>query len=163
MMKTLLAILLQMVFYTSMYGQEENSQIYNPNADASAEIKIAASQAKAEGKHVLLQIGGNWCSWCIRFHKFIHEDIQTDSLLKADYIFQLVNYSKENKNPDVLAQLGYPQRFGFPVLIVLDGNGNRLHTQNSAYLEKDKSYDKEKVMEFLKHWAPAAIEPGNYK
>ncbi len=152
-----------MIFFTSLKAQEDNPQIYNPNADAGAEIKAAAAKAKAEGKHVLLQIGGNWCSWCIRFHKFIHEDIQIDSLLKADYIFQLVNYSKENKNPDVLAQLGYPQRFGFPVLIVLDGNGNRLHTQNSAYLEKEKSYDKEKVMEFLTHWAPAAIEPGNYK
>ena len=36
---------------------------------------------------------------------------------------------------DILAKYGYPQRFGFPVFIVLDGNGNRIHTQNSAYLE----------------------------
>ena len=161
-MKTLLAILLQLVFFTSMNGQEDNPQIYNPNAVAGAEIKAAAIKAKSEGKHVLLQIGGNWCPWCIRFHKFVHDDTQIDSLLKADYIFQLVNYSKENKNMDILAQLGYPQRFGFPGLIILDGNGNRLHTQNSAYLEKEKSYDREKVLEFLKHWAPAAIKPENY-
>jgi len=163
MLRTYSVLIIVIFFFTSLKGQEDNPQIYNPNADAGVEIKVAASKAKAEGKHVILQIGGNWCPWCIRFHKFVHEDIQIDSLLKASYILQLVNYSKENKNADILSQLGYPQRFGFPVLIVLDGNGNRLHTQNSAYLEKEKSYDKEKVLEFLKQWAPAAIEPENYK
>jgi hypothetical protein len=74
-----------------------------------------------------------------------------------------VNYSKENKNPDILADLGYPQRFGFPVLVILDGNGNRLHTQNSAYLEQEKAYSMETVIEFLKQWTPAALDPENYK
>ncbi|MBM3435269.1 MAG: thioredoxin family protein [Bacteroidetes bacterium] len=145
-----------------MYGQAEFPSLYNPNADAGADIMIAVEKAGQEGKHVLLQVGGNWCPWCLRFHKFVHEDIQIDSLLKSDYVFQLVNYSKENKNTNILADLGYPQRFGFPVLIILDGKGNRLHTQNSAYLEKEKSYDKEKIIEFLKHWSPAALNPENY-
>ncbi len=83
--------------------------------------------------------------------------------MKADYVFLLVNYSKENKNLDVLAKLGYPQRFGFPVLVILDQNGNRLHTQNTAYLEKDKSYSEKKLVEFLEQWSPAALDPAKYK
>lgn len=146
----------------NLSGQEEKPVLYNPEADARAEMQAAAYKAKAEGKHVLLQIGGNWCPWCIRFHRFIHDDKQVDSLLKADYIFQLINYSKENKNPEILAELKFPQRFGFPVLVVLDGNLNLLHTQNSAYLEKDKSYDRDKVIEFLNHWKPSALKPENY-
>jgi thioredoxin-related protein len=159
-------ILLSIVFIFSLAilnAQEENPQIYNPSADAKADIQRAVKQAKTEGKHVLLQIGGNWCPWCIKFHKFVNEDKQVDSIMKADYVFQLVNYSKENKNLDILADLGYPQRFGFPVLIVIDGEGQRIHTQNSAYLEQEKYYSKEKVMEFLKHWSPAALDPENYK
>jgi thioredoxin-related protein len=151
------------VSFVFSYGQDQVTAIYNPHADAASDIRNAVKEAAAGERHVLLQIGGNWCSWCIRFHKFIHDDPQIDSLLKADYVFQLVNYSKENKNSDLLEELGYPQRFGFPVLIVLDSKGAKLHTQNTAYLEKEKSYDREKVIEFLKHWSPAALKAENYK
>ena len=85
-----------------------------------------------------------------------------DSLLNADYVFGLLNYSKENKNLDLLAELEYPQRFGFPVLVILNGEGKRIHTQNTAYLEKEKSYDEKKMIEFLKQWSPAALDPAKY-
>jgi len=101
--------------------------------------------------------------WCRRFHKFVYENESLDSLLAADYVFTPLNYSKGHQNLDILADLGYPQRFGFPVFVILDGNGNRIHTQNSAYLEEDKSYSEKKVAQFLKHWSPAAIDPENYK
>ena len=61
-----------------------------------------------------------------------------------------------------MAKLGYPQRFGFPVFIILDKEGKRIHTQNSAYLEQDKSYSKEKIMEFLNNWNPTALDPKQY-
>lgn len=83
--------------------------------------------------------------------------------MQANYVFQLLNYSKGNKNLDILADLEYPQRFGFPVIVILDGDGNRLHTQNSSYLEKDKSYDEKIMVSFLKQWSPTALDPRNYK
>ena len=84
-------------------------------------------------------------------------------MLQADYVFGLLNYSKENKNEDVLASLEFPQRFGFPVIVILNGEGRRLHTQNSAYLEKEKSYDEKKMVEFLRQWSPAALDPKSYR
>lgn len=83
--------------------------------------------------------------------------------MNADYVFTLMNYSKGNRNYDVLASLDYPQRFGFPVIVILDSDGKRLHTQNSAYLEKEKSYDEKTVVDFLNAWSPAALDPVNYK
>ena len=54
----------------------------------------------------------------------------------------------------MFAKYGYAQRFGFPVFIILDGKGGRVHTQNSAYLEDGKkSYDPEKVLDFLEQWS----------
>ena len=82
--------------------------------------------------------------------------------MKADFVFTLLNTSKEKKNLDVLAELDYPQRFGFPVMVILDQKGKRIHTQNSAFLEKEKSYDEKVVAQFLKHWSPAAIDPKSY-
>ncbi len=83
--------------------------------------------------------------------------------MRANYVIVHVNYSKENENEALLAELGYPQRFGFPVFIVLDDKGTRLHTQNSGYLEEGKGHSKEKVMEFFKNWSPEALDPKSYE
>ncbi len=142
---------------------QEKPQIYNPQADAQAEIALAVEKAAQTGKHVFLQIGGNWCPWCIKFHRLVHETPVLDSLLRTDYVVCLVNYSKENKNLDVLAKLGYPQRFGFPVFVILDGKGQRLHTQDSGLLESGDGYDLKKVQGFLQNWSPGALNPERYQ
>jgi len=136
--------------------------IYNPAADARAELLAAEQQAAASNKHILLQIGGNWCIWCKRFYKFVHEDSTLTALVDKNYIVYHLNYSKENKNLPILKELGYPQRFGFPVILVLDAKGNRLHTQNTSLLESADTYDKEKVADMLKQWSPQALNPAHY-
>ncbi len=136
--------------------------IYHPDANAKADITAAVKQAAKEKKHVLLQIGGNWCIWCKRFYKFVEEDSTLKAAMENNYVVYHLNYSKENKNLPILKELGYPQRFGFPVFVVLDANGNRLHTQNSGLLESADSYDPKKVAEFFKQWSPAALLPSNY-
>ncbi len=163
-MRTLLLLILTIILLAgNIKAQNAEVNIYNPAADAKADIAAAVKQANAENKHVLLQIGGNWCPWCVRLHGFIEQDYQIDSLLKADYIRVMVNYSKEVKNLDVMTQLENPQRFGFPVLVVLNQEGKRIHTQDSWYLEKEKSYDKEKLIHFLKMWDVAALDAEKYK
>ena len=141
----------------------DTAKLYHPNADAKADIANAVKQAAAQHKNVLLQIGGNWCIWCIRFNDLVIHDPELDKYVRANYVIVHVNYSKENENEKLLAELGYPQRFGFPVFIVLDDKGNRLHTQNSGYLEEGKGHSKEKVMEFFKNWAPEALDPKSYE
>ena len=60
-----------------------------------------------------------------------------------------------------MKRLGSPQRFGFPVFVVLDQAGNVLHIQDSSFLEEDKGYSKEKTLRFFKAWAPQAVDPSN--
>ena len=128
-------------------------KIYNPEADTKAEVAAAVAKASAEGKHVFLQVGGNWCPWCVKFHKMIEADAKLDSLVNANYVVVKVNYSKENDNHKFLATIGYPQRFGFPVFVILDEKGNVLHTQESGYLELDKGYNREKVERMFQMWS----------
>jgi thioredoxin-related protein len=157
-------ILLSMFIIFSLTACSQNTKptIYNPLADAQADLQQAVSQAKAERKHVLIQVGGNWCPWCIKLHKFIHENAQIDSIIKADYVFILINYSKENKNPEMMKQLEYPQRFGFPVLVVVDQAGNRIHTQDTGLLEDSDGYSAEKIKGFLLNWNVKALNPEKY-
>ena len=160
-MRKLLTILI-FVLTSIIVSAQEKASVYNPNADAAADIKVAVAKAKAENKHVLIQVGGNWCPWCIKFHKMATTDAKIDSTIKADYIYILLNYSKENKNLPVLHTLQNPQRFGFPVFVILDGEGTLLHTQDSGFLELDKGYDPKKVSTFLKQWTFKALDPKNY-
>jgi len=154
------------IFILSFWGSQisiaQNVKIYDPEANVSQAITQALVQAKAENKHLLLQIGGNWCPWCLKFHKFCADDQEISLFINKNYIKILVNYSKENRNLAELKKLEYPQRFGFPVFVILDQNGKRLHTQNSSYLEEGDGYSKKKVLDFLKQWSPEALNPNLY-
>ena len=60
----------------------------------------------------------------------------------------------------MFSKLNYTQRVGFPTFIILNENGQRIHTQNSEYLEDGKnSYYKNRVQSFLEMWSPHALDP----
>ena len=162
-MQKLLILVCLVLSITAKANFSDSAKLYDPNANAEADIKAAIIKANKAGKHVLIQAGGNWCSWCLRFNKFTTEDTQLDSAIKANYIVYHLNYSSENKNKEIFMKYGFAQRFGFPVFIILDRNGNRIHTQNSSYLEEGKGYSKTRVLDFLNSWTPAVLDPQNYK
>ncbi|MDB5253621.1 MAG: thioredoxin family protein [Flaviaesturariibacter sp.] len=141
----------------------DTAKLYNPAANVAKDLSTAVSRARREGKHVMIQVGGNWCIWCYRFNGFVESDPALKRYRDSNYIVYHLNYSKENRNLPALKKLGFPQRFGFPVFVILDGKGNRLHTQNSSYLELDKGYDAAKVKEFFMQWAPAALDEKAYR
>ena len=58
----------------------------------------------------------------------------------------------------MMQRLGNPGRFGYPVFVVLDGDGKILHTQDSSFLEEGESYSREKVLRFFKCWTPEALK-----
>ena len=144
-------------------AKKEAVNIYNPKANAQADINAAVAKAKAAKKHVFIQIGGNWCIWCIRFHDLVNATPELKDYLNKNYETVLLNWSPENKNEEVLKKLKYPGRFGFPVFLILDGDGNLIHTQNSAYLEEGGGHSVKKVIEFLKNWNYGALQPENNK
>ena len=160
MKKTLLILTIVVLSVLNIFAQQ--NKLYNPTANAAADIEAAVKKAAAENKFVLIQAGGNWCSWCIEFNRFTTTDKQMDSAINADYVVYHLNYSPQNKNFGIYKNYGFPIRFGFPVFLVLDANGKLIHTQNSSYLEEGKSYNKKKVMEFMEQWRPAAFDEKNY-
>jgi thioredoxin-related protein len=167
MKKTLFSILF-LLFSILLFSQGK-SQPYNDNADTRSDIKKSVDLAKKENKHVLVQFGGNWCPWCIRFHAMVNNVSFLDSLIKADYIYVLANVprEKEKRDYDLFKELNYPNRFGYPVFVVFDQNGKELHIQDSGILENCdpnvKGYDTTKVVTFLKMWNVRALSPETYK
>ena len=137
---------------------EEKAKLPKPyDATENAEAKIAelVKKAKAENKNIILQAGGNWCIWCLRFNNFVQTTPELKEIVDANYLYYHLNYSPENKNEKVFAKYENPgAKFGYPVFIVLDQNGKMIHTQDSAVLEEGKGYSKEKVKEFFEKWTP---------
>jgi thioredoxin-related protein len=140
------------------YGQEAK-KLYDPSLDGMKQLKEAIASAKTSGKHLLIQYGGNWCPWCIKFDGFCKGDPDLSKLISDNYIPVKLNYSSENKNSAANEYLGNPKRFGFPVLIIVDGKGKVLHIQDSSLLEEGQGYNKEKVTGFLNNWTAAALIP----
>ena len=161
-MKKIIIVIAAIFFTANIFAQE--AKLYNPAADAEKDIAAAVKQAKAEHKHVLIMVGGNWCSWCIEFARFAKADAKIDSVINSAFVWYHLNYSKENMNEKILASYGFPQRFGFPVFLILNEKGERINTQNSEYLEDGKkSYNPTKVKEFLEAWSPKALDPKEYE
>lgn len=157
-MKHTFVLTLLFTLISTCLTAQQTEKIYNPGADAKAEVAAAITKAKAEGKHVFLQIGGNWCPWCVKFHHYLNDNVKLDSLVKSNYVVVKINYSKENFNKELLSELGYPQRFGFPVFVILDEKGKVIHTQDSGYLETGKTYDMEKVERMFLLWSDLTLK-----
>lgn len=140
-------------------------KVYDETINPDVQIVEAVAKASKQGKYVVAQLGGNWCKWCIRFAKFVENDADIKKMVDDNFEFIHVNYNPRNTEATAdqtateaaLRRLGNPVRFGFPVLVVIDGDGNILHTQDSSFLESGEGYDKEKVKRFFETWTPDAV------
>lgn len=162
-MKAVVFLLFLVLAAPALRAQSSNFAVYDPNANADAQLDEAIERASLLGKHVLVVVGGNWCAWCRKLDKMFKQDTLVNAILNADFVLLHVNYSEENKNLSVMKRLGHPERFGFPVLVILDGSGRRIHTQDSALLETGSAHNAELVARVLKMWGPVVLDPSMYR
>jgi thiol-disulfide isomerase/thioredoxin len=125
---------------------------FDPSRDPKLDLQKAVVKAKADGKRIILDIGGEWCGWCVFMDKFFVQNPELGKLRDDNFIWVKVNFSEENENAAFLSS--YPSREGYPHLYVLDENGKLLHSEDTSVLEKGKGYDLQKFTDFLKAWLP---------
>lgn len=152
-----LFLLLAFVLGVVIEGRSQE-KIYDESLDAMQQIEEATALAQKTDRYVLCQVGGNWCPWCLRFADFAKSDSIIAPLIKENYVYIHVNYSKGNKNLKAMRFLGNPGRFGYPVFVVLDGKGQPIHIQESESLEEGKGYSRQRVEKFLRLWNRKAVE-----
>lgn len=151
-MKSIFLIFVILVLTIPIFSQtEETREKFDPARNPELDLKATVELAKATNKRIILDVGGEWCIWCHRIDAFINNTKEIKSLLDENFIVLKINYSKENKNEEFLSK--YPKVEGYPHFFVLDKNGKLLHSQNTGDLEKDKDYDKEKIIAFLQTWS----------
>lgn len=144
-------------------AQTQLKKVYDETIDPIEQIDKALATAKSQSaqKFVICQVGGNWCPWCLRFADFISKDSDIMKVVNDNFVYLHVNYNPRKGNnaaaEALMKRLGKPARFGFPVFVVLDGDGKVLHIQDSSFLEEGQGYNKEKVLRFLNSWTPKAV------
>jgi thiol:disulfide interchange protein len=148
MIKPLVVAALLLLAQTSQAPEPK----FDPTRDAARDIDAAVAEARRAGKHVILDVGGEWCGWCHALDRYFREHPQILAVREKHYVWLKVNYSPENKNTAVLSR--YPAIPGYPHFFVLDQQGKLLQSQGTAVLEKGPSYDDDKMTEFLLKWAP---------
>jgi len=129
---------------------------YHPEEDAQKKIDALVHKAAKENKNVILQAGGNWCSWCLLFNEFKDNTAEVKKVIDKGFLYYHLNYSPENKNEAVFKRYA-PEghKLGYPFFIVLNSKGKVLKIQESGSLEQGKGYNKEKVLQFLKSVTPS--------
>ncbi|MBP5561308.1 MAG: thioredoxin family protein [Muribaculaceae bacterium] len=164
-LKPLFLLIVAATISLAASAQNGLKKVYDDTLNPLEQIDKALEQARHDDKFVVCQLGGNWCPWCLRLAHFISSDETLNKLVDDNFVYIHVSYNphdeatpeKAGQNALMLQRLGNPSRFGYPVLIVLDGEGHVLHIQDSGYLEEGKGYDMDKVTRFFRNWSPAAV------
>jgi uncharacterized protein YyaL (SSP411 family) len=166
MRRLIMTILASAVMCFAAEAQSNLKKVYDESIDPMTQIDNAISKADRNGKFVICQVGGNWCRWCLMFADFISKDNEITEMIDKNFEYIHVNYNPRERNDEskmkkaeaMLARLGNPGRFGYPVFVVLDGDGKVIHIQDSSLLEEGNGYNKSKVMRFFSNWTPEAVK-----
>lgn len=165
MVRKLVIALSVVLLSQAVCAQTKLKKVYDSKINPLEQIDNAVVKAKSEGKFVICQVGGNWCPWCLKFADFISNDTTISNVIAANFEYIHVNYSsrksqgaeKLEQGKALMKRLNNAGRFGFPVLVVLDGEGKVIHIQDSGLLEEGESYNQKKVLDFFKGWTPKAV------
>ena len=147
-------------------AQTALKKVYNEDINPIEQIEQAVTKAKSDRKFVICQVGGNWCPWCLRFADFITNDTTISKIIDDNFVYAHVNYNprrsggeeKTRQAEALMKRLNNCGRFGYPVFVVLDDEGNVIHIQDSSFLEEGQGYSQEKVLRFFKNWTPRSVK-----
>ena len=122
---------------------------YDEKQDPAEDLARTIERASAENKRILIQVGGEWCGWCHRMSEYMAANEKVRKLLDEHFVVMMVTYPAENVESFLES---YPDVPAYPHLFVLGPDGTFLHSQGTAELEHEKSYNEEVFCKFLNDW-----------
>lgn len=150
----LIVFALTLLFSATVAAQSPYTPVtkYDPKRDAARDIDDAVAEAKRTNRRILLEVGGEWCSWCHTLDDFFDRHPDLTALRDKHFVTVKINYSEDNPNKVVLSRYG--EINGYPHIFVLESDGRLLHSQDTAVFEEGRGYLLERLATFLTHWAP---------
>jgi thiol:disulfide interchange protein len=129
------------------------AKLYPDPARADADISAAVQQAQREGKRVLIDFGGDWCTDCKVLDVNLRRP-ENASLVARHFVMVHVNVGDRGieTNFDVAKRYGIPLKKGVPALAVLDAEGHVVYAQKAGEFENMRVMDPASVHDFLVRW-----------
>ena len=149
----LLTLVFLAIFGCQPAGQQAvyTVAIYNPEGDPAVDLAMTVKRAQAEGKRIILQVGGDWCQFCHRLDAFIRDTPSVAAGLHDGFLIMKVSYTQgQNENTDFLSQ--YPNVAGYPHWYVLESDGTLLHSQDTSKIQQGNDYSEPKLLAFIDRW-----------
>jgi thiol:disulfide interchange protein len=128
----------------------EYSQVYDDQRDPFKDANAALVLAKATNRNVLIEIGGNWCTWCHKMDTFLLKNPNIYQALHSKYVLLKINVSDSNENTAFMKSL--PPVLGYPHMYVSTANGKMLLSKDTAELQDKHGYSKDYWLAFLSQW-----------
>lgn len=151
-MRTRLLAGLAALTFATAWGTPLLPDRFDASRDATADVQQALSLAQGQRKMVFVDVGGEWCTWCHIFDRFVSSRAEVQKALADRYVVVKVNYSPQQRNEALLSR--FPKAKGYPHFYVLDAAGKVLASQPSGELESGQDYDEAKVLAFLRRNDP---------
>ena len=154
---TTIAISLLLLIAAAAAQITYNPKLYDPAANARAEIARAIRTAGREHKRILLVFGANWCPDCQALnYRFNQEPVK--ELVDSNFIVVHVDTGEGEgrfaKNVDVAQQYQIPLKKGIPAIAVLSQRGRLLSSQTNGQFSSARRLDPQQIVDFLNQWKP---------
>jgi thioredoxin-related protein len=158
MKNSLLLFVLLVGMFTTSYSQAEKitsalplySKIYDEKRDPFADAKAAIALAQSSNRNVLIEIGGNWCTWCHKIDAFLEKNPEIYQSLHSKFVLLKISVSDTNENEAFMRSL--PPVLGYPHMYVSTNTGQMLLSKDTAELLDGLQYSKIYWTEFLDKW-----------
>ncbi len=123
---------------------------YDPARDPFEDGHAALRLAKASNRRVLIELGGDWCSWCRRMDTFLERNPDVRARLHRTFVMLKVNVSDANGNEKFLQ--AFPKPLGYPHMYVADAEGKLLLSKDTADFQQNGRYSRRRFLEFFEQW-----------
>ena len=117
-----LALIACLLLAASYVWSEDGRLPYDESANAEIDLAYAITEANKVNKHVLIEMGANWCPDCRALGRYFQrKDIKV--WLDERFIVVAVDVGEWDKNLEIAERYGNPISEGIPSLVVLDSKG----------------------------------------
>ncbi len=123
---------------------------YNVKQDAFKDGAAAVKLATNTNRRILIELGGDWCSWCKKMDTFFDNNPDIKLKLHQTFVMLKINVSDENDNAEFLK--AFPKPLGYPHMYVSEYNGSVLWSQDTAEFIKQGEYNRQAFLAFFERW-----------
>lgn len=127
---------------------------YDEAAKADQQVAKARARAKANGKMLLIGLGGNWCGDC-RILAATLELSEMKAFMAKHFEMVEVDVGRFDKNLQIPAHYGITQRLeGVPALLIVDPRTDRLVNKDTvASLADARHMSPQSLADWIAQWA----------